>query len=146
MKVLNTFIPEYSSKKSLSSKNKLSNNSFIYIPKTPSEIGIHAELIFVGRMCDLGYEVYRPHTDIWAADFVVYKDNQYSKVQVKSSTKDDYNINLCNRAGKRYVDYVDYVAFISFTENRMYYIPVKDIPKDAKVLTNHLLRKYILEM
>ena len=120
------------------------NNGYIHIPKKSAEIGMHAELLFAARMCDLGYEVYKPHTDCWGVDFVVCKDNVYSKVQVKSSSNEKYRIDLCNRIGKRYIDCVDYLALVSFTENRLYYISTNDIPEDADYLTNHLLRKYIL--
>ena len=120
------------------------NNGFIHIPKKNAEIGAHAELLFVGRMLDLGYEVYKPFTDSWGVDFLVWKDNVCSKVQVKSSAIEKYNINLRNRSGKRYINCVDYLAFVSFTENRLYYIPTNDIPEDANTFSNYLLRKHIL--
>lgn len=144
-KVLEIDIPEYIPKKKLNSMGvSLNNQGYTYIPKKPSEIGINAELLFAGRMYDLGYEVYKPHYDVWAADFVVCKDNIYSKVQVKSSAKDNYNVHLRTRDGKRYTNYVDYIAFISFPEGRMYYIPTDKIPEDANYLSINLMKKYIL--
>ena len=140
VKVLHVDIPENAPDK----RYNFNNNGYIHIPKKNAEIGVHAELLFAGRMRDLGYEVYKPHVDSWGVDFVVCKDNVYSKVQVKSSAIEKYNIDLRNRSGKRYIDCVDYLAFVSFTENRLYYIPTNDIPEDTNVFSNYLLRKYIL--
>ena len=146
IKVLEIDFPDkYAPKQKLTATGASFNNQgYTYIPKKPSEIGINAELLFAGRMYDLGYEVYKPHYDVWAADFVVCKDNIYSKVQVKSSAQDDYRVHLRTRDGKRYTDFVDYLAFLSFTEGRMYYIPTDKIPKDANTLSIHLMKKYIL--
>lgn len=146
-KILEIDIPsDYIPKQKLNTKGVpfTNNRGYTYIPNKPSEIGINAELLFAGRMYDLGYEVYRPHYDVWAADYVVYKDNIYNKVQVKSSSKENYNVHLRTRDGKRYVDYVDYIAFISFAENKMYYIPTDKIPPDANTLTPNFMKKYIL--
>ena len=140
VKVLHVDIPENAPDK----RYDFNNNGYIHIPKKNAEIGVHAELLFAGRMRDLDYEVYKPHIDSWGVDFVVCKDNVYSKVQVKSSAIEKYNIDLRNRSGKRYIDCVDYLAFVSFTENRLYYIPTNDIPEDANTFSNYLLRKYIL--
>ena len=115
---------------------RLKTMGFEYIPKVPNEIGAFGESIFVGKMCDQGYEVYQPKYDRWGADYVVCKDGKYWKVQVKTTSRSDFNINLYNRAGLRYVENVDYIALISLSESYFYYIPTSNIPSDTKYITS----------
>ena len=146
-KILEIDIPShYTPREKLSTKGAslINNRGYKWPQNKPSEIGVFAEHLFVGRMYDLGYEIYKPFYDVWASDFVVYKDNIYNKVQVKASSKENYNVHLRTRDGRRYVDYVDYIAFISFAEDKMYYIPIDKIPPDASVLTPNFMKKYIL--
>ena len=146
-KILKIDIPvEYIPKQKLSNKGVrfCNNRGYTYIPKRPTEIGINAELLFAGRMYDLGYEIYKPHWDLWATDFVVCKDHTFDKVQVKSSSKENYNVHLLTRDGKRYVEFVDYLAFISFAEDKIYYIPTSAIPSDVNTLNPNFMKKHIL--
>ena len=142
-KILNFDFGEYEpSDKPSAFGVRLKTMGYEYIPEVPYEIGAFGENIFIGKMCDQGYEVYQPKYDKWGADFVVCKNGKYSKVQVKTTTTSDFRINLHNRAGLRYVEHVDYIALMSLSEKWMYYIPTSNIPLDAQYLTSKNIRNF----
>lgn len=99
---------------------------------TGIQVGAMSELIFESIMSSQDYVVSKPIVDEFGIDYILYKDGQYKKVQVKGTGKSS-TVCLTNaHKSKYYKNLVDYIAFVSFPNNMLYMIPTDIIPAGRK--------------
>lgn len=127
-------------------QNSLFNPEDVKVATLRKGLGRICEDKFKNLMLVKGYQVYTPVEDIWGSDFLISQNGKdFYKVQVKSTAqtgKTSFHL-LTNHSDKRpYRDLVDYMAFISIMDDKVWMIPVKDLPNKTGMSLTELKEKY----
>ena len=93
------------------------------------------------------FEIYKPVIDIYGSDFVIWKNNIFYKVQVKSASQLDntkYTFNMQYGGDKKAYesDMVDFFILHLADINLFYIIPFNDMNVTKVTLSTNELCKY----
>lgn len=127
-------------------KNCLFNSEDIKIATLRKGLGRLCEDKFKNLMMVKGYQVSKPVEDIWGFDFLISKDGKlWDRVQVKSTSQTDkmnFHLVTNHRDKIHYKQMVDYMTFISIMDDKVWMIPVENIPDKTGLSLTELKRDY----
>ena len=127
-------------------QNCLFNPEDLKIATLKKGLGRLCEDKFKNLMMVKGYQVSKPVEDIWGYDFIISKDGKnFDRVQVKS-TSQDKNISfhlVTNHSEKIYYkQIVDYMSFVSIMDDKVWMIPVDNLPDKCGLRLSELKKDY----
>jgi hypothetical protein len=127
-------------------QNCLFNSEDIKIATLRKGLGRLCEDKFKNLMMVKGYQVSKPVEDIWGFDFLVSKDGKFwDRVQVKSTSqtnKMNFHLVTNHRDKIHYKQIVDYMTFISIMDDKVWMIPVENLPDKTGISLTELKRDY----
>ena len=88
-----------------------------------------------------GYQVYTPVEDIWGSDFILFKQNEYMRVQLKSSNQDQPLWALARNDRIKYKDTCTHMAFVHLKTGRIWLVPVSALPDVTSLRHGRLLNE-----
>lgn len=92
------------------------------------------------------FEVYKPLVDVYGSDFIICKNGQFYKIQVRSASeyKPDLYIFSCRqKSGNKYQsDMIDFFIFHLADIDIFYIIPINDVDVTNISLSNNKIGKY----
>lgn len=117
--------------------------------KQTVEKGTISELIGKAEFIKHDFEVYSPETDSYRADFIVYKDNVFSKIQSKTGKLKNGSIHFATRTSKRgkrnsqnYRTQVDYFSVYCPDTLKIYLVPTYSVGTAEGILRVDPLEKH----
>ena len=104
-------------------------------------LGRIAEDKFKNLMMLKDYQVYTPVEDIWGSDFILFKNNEYMRVQLKSSSLDQPLWALARNDRIKYKDTCTHMAFVHLMTGKMWLVPVSALPDSTSIRHGKLLQE-----
>ena len=110
--------------------------------------GLLSENAAVSELIARNFNVAKPVVDIYGYDFIVYKNDKYNKVQVRSShtiSQNCYKFH-CNHGSYANIPYkkdmVDFFIFHLVDVNAWFVVPFDDISTTSVCITLNETNKY----
>lgn len=126
--------------------NCLFNSEDIKIATLRKGLGRICEDKFKNLMMVKGYQVSKPVEDIWGYDFLISKDGKlFSRIQVKSTSQaDKMSFHLVTNHSNKifYKQIVDYMVFISIMDDKVWMVPVENLPDKVGMTLSELKKDY----